>query len=891
MAVLQLLTLFNMMGEIIGHDGCMWKMCLMKNGKLDCSSQKLRCIPILPSNFESNVTEVDYRNNSIAEIPPYHFENVSETLQILDVSYNLISVLNKDSFRGLRQLDMLKLGHNRLCLHSAYPEGLFKDLVNLQILFTLGNKCNGHTRGHQSYSDGTFADLVSLQKISLDVASNFTLGVGFTNLTNLISFEASGYDQMMTVAITNSSFASLSSIPITDLILRGGSFSAIQAEALQHFQNLRTLNVACSGLGQFVMESIHGMTRPSLETVIFDGTYVFRDFQTSHDNLFCHQNFYNVKRLSYRYNWFSNSSRYLLKEALQKCLPRLEQLNIGILAFDKFAVCNRFLQHIFDCDPNPHTVYSPSDFYTTQPLRIVELYGEDQLYTVKMSLGFCKDTEQDIADYFHEDPSVISLESWPYQGVYKIPETLLNSANLLNSTIIKFDLSPSIASLSATGHFAEGHSFASLLSCPWIYFPFNTLVHLNISHNDFGELPCEILGMEKLKVFDCSGCNLENISPELCNKKHLPNIESLYLADNRLNRLLEKGISPFNELTTLKEIYVPNNKIQELPFNFLKNLYKLEKLDLSHNQMRDLDLDISQNQNLKLVDVSWNQLPHFSSKMMTAMEKLHKITPDFQLKIYGNPFECSCGSIAFLRWIQSTKVDIADRYTILCPEQETQLLEVDIPILEASCDKTTKYVTIISCLTVFSLLAILCGIVVYHYRWKIAWHVFIMRRRFNLCHKPPLREPEYELQTNEFDAFVAYATEDDVGRRWMRYILLPHVEDHLHKRLHVFDRDSFAGNYRIAELIDGMKHSKHTIFILTDDFLRFYEWEMVLYWAARRGLDSIILCCIGGFKLESMPAALGKVALEIQEKHPTHYLEFPIDQPIDNADSSFDSIL
>ncbi len=491
MVVLQLLMLLKMMAEIRARVACSWDISSMRHGKLDCSSQKLHDVPILPSNSKWNITQVDFRNNSIADIPAYHFENISETLQILDLSHNQISALNKDSFHGLRHLEILKLGHNLLCLQSAYPSGLFKDLINLQTLFTLGNKCNVHPRGHQRYPDETFAYLTSLKRISLDIVSNFTLGVGFTYLTNLVSFEASGYDIGTSVAITNSSFSSLRGITITDLILRGHSFQSIHTGALQHFQHLETLNVACSSLGQFIMESIHGMTTPTLQTVIFDGVQV--DY-----GIICRQNMNNVKQLSLR-------NTYITKDqikALLKCTPSLEEVNFGANSFSNFFYINQFVlpniahkleahQYILPSSVN-HMLqieFSQSAFYTTRPIRTatVDISFGYTMYSV--SENSCKNTEHNIADYFYEDTSVISLESWPYQGVYKIPEDLQISLNLSDGTIFLFVLSPSIASLSWTNQFAATYSSSQFISCPWVVFPFNTLVYLNISNNGFNTLP------------------------------------------------------------------------------------------------------------------------------------------------------------------------------------------------------------------------------------------------------------------------------------------------------------------------------------------------------------------------------------------------------------------
>ena len=185
-------------------------------------------------------------------------------------------------------------------------------------------------------------------------------------------------------------------------------------------------------------------------------------------------------------------------------------------------------------------------------------------------------------------------------------------------------------------------------------------------------------------------------------------------------------------------------------------------------------------------------------------------------------------------------------------------------------------------------MGITCGTFLYSYRWGIAWHVYTLKR---YCFKKVSSDTEFELTNREFDGFVAYAVEDDIGRPWVVTKLLPHVENDLGKDLHIFDRNSIVGNTRIGEIIHGMKQSAKTLFVVTEVFFKYYEWEMVLYWAVRRGLDSIIICCLDGFTIDQMPSSMAHVALEVQERFPINYLEISSDQAILNDDRSFYNVL
>ena len=106
---------------------------------IECSQKELQSIPFFVE--ELNVTAIHLDHNSIKEVLSNIFINVSTNLEILGLSHNNIHILHDKAFSNLCKLKILKLGHNRLCLPQAYPDGIFQDLKELHTLYTLGNKC------------------------------------------------------------------------------------------------------------------------------------------------------------------------------------------------------------------------------------------------------------------------------------------------------------------------------------------------------------------------------------------------------------------------------------------------------------------------------------------------------------------------------------------------------------------------------------------------------------------------------------------------------------------------------------------------------------------------------------------------------------------------------
>ena len=123
-----------------------------------------------------------------------------------------------------------------------------------------------------------------------------------------------------------------------------------------------------------------------------------------------------------------------------------------------------------------------------------------------------------------------------------------------------------------------------------------------------------------------------------------------------------------------------------------------------------------------------------------------------------------------------------------------------------------------------------------------------------------------------YKVFVAYATMDDVGLPWMRYELLPRLEEEWGMKAFILDRDSLVGPF-LEEVTNGMKHSEKNLFIVTRDFLRLYHWPMVLHWSVDSGLSSIIIVLID-MKVRNLPPSLAKVAMVLEKRHPTQVLYY-----------------
>ena len=113
---------------------------------------------------------------------------------------------------------------------------------------------------------------------------------------------------------------------------------------------------------------------------------------------------------------------------------------------------------------------------------------------------------------------------------------------------------------------------------------------------------------------------------------------------------------------------------------------------------------------------------------------------------------------------------------------------------------------------------------------------------------------------------------DDVGLQWMRYELLPRVEEEWAMKAFILDRDSLVGPF-LEEVTNGIKHSEKKLFAVTEDFLRLYHWPMVLHWCVDSGLDSLVIVLID-MKIRKLPPSLAKVCMALEKRYPTHVLYY-----------------
>eukprot|EP00118_Oscarella_pearsei_P004184 m.17383 g.17383 ORF g.17383 m.17383 type:complete len:590 (+) comp27479_c0_seq1:63-1832(+) len=193
------------------------------------------------------------------------------------------------------------------------------------------------------------------------------------------------------------------------------------------------------------------------------------------------------------------------------------------------------------------------------------------------------------------------------------------------------------------------------------------LEELDISHNSLSSLPAETAGgLARLRQLNASHNALTGFPSSM---SHLTAVQDLDLANNRLDTFpCVSGMKDLQRLnlqhnclvqltlmegcSSLKELYLGNNKIKAVTAVWLQSLPALVVLDLRDNQIDGIPTEISQCTKLERLDLTNNDLTGLPYEMgnMTSLKSL---------TLAGNPLKklrrdvVQKGTVAILKHLKS----------------------------------------------------------------------------------------------------------------------------------------------------------------------------------------------------------------------------------------------
>ena len=592
-------------------------------------------------------------------------------------------------------------------------------------------------------------------------SQNVSLPENYGRLPKLTTLILDGTDKSYDLStVTANTFAVLRNSKVSMLMLRRVFVKRIELGAFSNFKNLRVLNLCCNyymDLKQVVM-SLGKSENNSIDTVILDGT---NRNDIIDINYFCDGGLFwqNVKTLSLR--------------------------SVGLTTFiPRDANCLSGLQEIYiDYNPLilPVTLQSNLTHYFKHLKKVVMTYsnvpGPGYLYK------YCYNWRR---TQFH-------IEYYITQYPHQIPEFNVTAfrANAVTSTHqVQFYIPSSVNIVDVSdSNFRSTSTNSGLFS----FSGENNVLVLNIfGTRSIARSGGILVGLTQLQILDASHGIVESIHPEFL--KQLPSLRVLNQSHNKIGA----ADNDFFAIFSFARLLLSTNGLRYINRNAFDKLTKLKLIKLGNNAFRHFDIQMNSLTSLELLDVSENRLPFLTSSFMQELDMLNAT---FAIDMRRNPLTCNCDSVPFIRWLQTTAVNIVDKTEMTClfHKSNTRLEHIDLVNLESECSDTffsrTLSHILIGCVSV---LVVMLGLFCVIYRRP--------------CHKVRRSQMRY-------DAAVLYDEEDVYVRRWVENNLVEKVENQWQMKLFTMGRVGESEGGEIEALARGIAQSDKLILCLSQHVL------------------------------------------------------------------------
>ncbi|XP_074679081.1 toll-like receptor 2 type-1 [Strix aluco] len=730
----------------------------------NCSSMGL---DFIPPGLTGKITTLNLAHNRIKHIRSQDLQQ-AVNLRALLLQSNKISSIDKDSFRSLGKLELLDLSNNSLAHLS--PEW-FEHLFSLQHLHLQGN----------SYRDlGESSPFSSLRNLS-----SLHLGNPWFSTIRQGNFEG---------------------IELLDkLWIDGGRLSQYRPGSLISIKKINHMIISIKSISVF-----SAIVRDLLYTVTW---LEVREIKLEIEKKSLVQNStlpFKIQKLTFKDASFTD--RYislliiLLKEITS--LQELEAIDCvleGQGKWDVEEIANSGQSFVETVSIINVTI---QDFHLFFDLDGMESQiNKLKRFTIASSRVFmipCK-----LAKNFS---LLLYLD---------LHDNLLVN-NRLNETICE-DAWPSLQTLNLSQN-----SLKSLKQTAYFVTRLHKLINLDISQNNFGEIPDVCEWPKNLKYLNLSSTQILKLTTCIP-----PTLEVL---DVSANNLKEFGL----QLPFLRELYLAKNHLKTLP-------------------------GAAPIPNLVAMSVRRNKLNGFSREEFESFRKMELLDAG------DNNFICSCEFLSFIHHqagIAQVLVGWPDKYICDSPlaVRGVQVGAVHLSLME--CHRSLM-VSLLCALVVLVMLVLVAIGYKYHAVWylRMTWAWLQAKRK-------PKRAP---LKDICYDAFVSYSEHDS---DWVENIMVRELEQACPPfRLCLHKRDFVPGKWIVDNIIDSIEKSHKTLFVLSEHFVQSewckYELDFSHFRLFDENNDAAILVLLEPIQSKAIPKRFCKLRRIMNTKT---YLEWPLEE-------------
>ncbi|NXX21479.1 TLR22 protein, partial [Podargus strigoides] len=720
-------------------------------------------LDFIPPGIMGKITELNLAHNKIKHIRSQDLQQ-AVNLRVLLLQSNEISSIDEDSFCSLGKLELLDLSNNSLAHLSPV---WFEHLLSLQHLHLQGN----------SYRD-------------LGESSPFS------RLRNLSSLYL-GNPQFSTIRQGN--FEGI--VFLDKLWIDGGNLSQYEPGSLKLIKKINHMIINLQSINVFsavLRDLLYSVTWLEVREIAFSIPAEMRLLRVMSSSF--------VKKISFK--------QVLLKDAtvpeivsILEVMPKLvdvEMIDCRLLGTGQWKIQIQANQsqtvRVLIIDK-----LSIEKFYLFTDLQAVEgllsLLTKVTVKNTKVFLVPCSLSQHLLSlQYLDLSANLLgdqSLEHSACQGGWPSLQTLNLSQNSLS------DLEMTSTSLS---HLSN-------------------LILLDISQNNFGEIPDVCDWPETLKYLNLSSTQIPKLTTCIP-----PTLEVL---DVSANNLREFGL----QLPFLKELYLAKNQLKTLP-------------------------GAAPIPNLVAMSVRRNKLNSFSREEFESFKKMELLDAS------DNNFICSCEFLSFIHHqagIAQVLVGWPDRYVCDSPLalRGAQVGAVHLSLMECHRSLVVSLVCALVVLVILILVAV-------GYKYHVVWYLR-MTWAWLQAKRKPKRAPPKDIC---YDAFVSYSQNDS---DWVENIMVRELEQACPPfRLCLHRRDFVPGKWIVDNIIDSIEKSHKTLFVLSEHFVQSewckYELDFSHFRLFDENNDAAILVLLEPIQSQAIPKRFCKLRKIMNTKT---YLEWP----------------
>ena len=746
----------------------------------------------------TNVTHLHAGRNNFGNIHP-NMTSGCWNLTTLDLHYNQITDLTSGAFLLFKHLETLDLSDNDL---RVYEKGQFNASelpTSLETLFLTGNPQPDNqatkavtypslsvlTNLRNLYIDGIQADFgpeysrTTIRSLSLatrGMRGNCTLRQLFnTTLATLTAIEELNLSRCDLENIHRHAFSKLSNLTKLDLSLnRRLGFSPLEniTQSLQ-FTRIQELNYSSVyptfGIGtQLLMKDVCYLRNTTLKKLSFNGNRL-EQFETNAPILFPKQ----IEELYFMDNRFT-FGLYLLQVG---CVSSTVSIDASFQ--NKVHPPYYYLaQPKVQCDLGRNTTSETDCPYMT----------EESLRNISKELkGLCT--------YFYSNDTTPRIEAFI---PHKVKTIVFRDSNMRYNVQVDVRMTPKD----------------------------NLIEYMDFSGNVFHLLTGTVGPFPRLKYLAFSRCYCSWIGTDFL----VSTIETLHLDQNYLGEMFatKYGLEAINKLVNLKLLNLSTNGINSLWPDLFRHQEKLETLDLSFNNIENLNLTVGNLTKLRTLNLQHNSIHMLQRHLRHLLvDNADRTRQPFQVDLRNNSITYSCDNLHFLQWLYKYRANMTKFSEIVFVGEGGQLISADTFLAEIhnfprKC-KTYTWEIVVGSVGVFVFVCITVGALVYKKRWKLQYLFYMTKKRY-FGYRRLEDDTVYEIY--KYDAFISYS---DDNIRFIQDKVIPELEGK-QLRLCVHQRDFLPGMPISDNIIEAIQTSRRTVVLLCNSFLKkkwcIYEFNM-----------------------------------------------------------------